>query len=116
MAADVPTVTSADLAHGVGDLGLAGQAVCVHSSLRSFGRVQGGAREVVDAFLRLGCTVVVPTFSYGFSVPPPPELRPSQNGWQYDVFRDPPPEWVAPTAPTASRSTARIWAPSPLRS
>ena len=35
----------------------------VHSSLASFGRVEGGAAAVVQAFLDEGCTIVVPAFS-----------------------------------------------------
>mgnify|MGYP000091252874 CR=1 FL=1 len=68
---------------------LAGQAVCVHSSLRSFGRVEGGAPSVVAAFLAEGCTLLVPTFSYTFAVAPPPELQVARNGWDYGSFYGP---------------------------
>ena len=66
-------------------LNLSGQALCIHSSLRSFGRVDGGARTVVDALLEEGCTVLVPTFTE-YGVPPPPQRRPARNGWDYDNF------------------------------
>ena len=61
--------------------GLAGAALCVHSSLSSFGRVAGGARAVVDGLLDVDCTVMVPAFSYNFLVAPPPGRRLSRNAW-----------------------------------
>jgi aminoglycoside N3'-acetyltransferase len=36
-------------------LGLSGRPVCVHSSLRSFGKLIGGADAFVDAFLLEDC-------------------------------------------------------------
>lgn len=69
---------------GLRDLGLSGRAVCVHSSLRSFGRLRGGAAAFVDACLSEQCTVVVPTFSWtAFAVAAPIDLRPSRNGTDY---------------------------------
>ncbi|MBN2308539.1 MAG: AAC(3) family N-acetyltransferase [Candidatus Hydrogenedentes bacterium] len=59
-------MTQREIEAGLRELGLgAGDIVLLHSSLRSFGRVDGGARTVVDAFLAvLGPegTLVVPTF------------------------------------------------------
>ena len=62
-------------------LGLGQQPLCVHASFRSFGGVTGGPEAVVDGLLDEGCTVLVPTFSWGYAVPPPPGLRPARNGW-----------------------------------
>lgn len=60
-------VTGEAIREGLSALGLgAGQTVIVHSSLSSFGRVEGGAPTVVQALLDvLGPegTLVVPTFS-----------------------------------------------------
>lgn len=70
-------------------LDLSGQAVCVHSSLRSFGWVEGGAPSVVAAFLEEGCTLLVPTFSYSYAVAPTPALQVPRNGWNYDDFTEP---------------------------
>lgn len=60
-------VTGEDIHEGLSALGLgAGQTVIVHSSLSSFGHVDGGAPTVVQALLDvLGPegTLVVPTFS-----------------------------------------------------
>ena len=37
------------------------KVVCIHSSLKSFGFVKGGAQTIVNAF-RQGYTILVPTF------------------------------------------------------
>src|SRR5262245_37114770 len=73
-------VTQVDLQKAIRTLDLSGQVVCVHSSLRSFGQVSGGARAVVQAFLDEGCTLLVPTFSYDYTIAPPPHLQPPRNG------------------------------------
>jgi len=65
------TLTRDDLRHALRELDLAGQAVFVHSSLRSFGYVSGGAEAVVRAFLDEDCTMLVPTFSSAFEIAPP---------------------------------------------
>lgn len=60
-------VTQADILTGLSSLGLsAGDTVMVHSSLSSFGHVEGGAPTVVQALLELLTptgTLIVPTFS-----------------------------------------------------
>lgn len=76
-------VTAFAIRSALGELSLSGRALCVHSSLRTFGHVEGGADTVVSALLAEGCTVLVPTFSYGFGIAPPPGSRPAQNGWDY---------------------------------
>jgi aminoglycoside 3-N-acetyltransferase len=53
-----------DISDAALELGLAGRAVCVHASLRSFGWVDGGAQAVVEGLLAQGCSVMVPTHSY----------------------------------------------------
>lgn len=77
-------VTKQDVRHALRSLGLSERLVCVHSSLRSFGRVDGGAVAVVRAFSEEGCTLLVPTFSSAFVIPPPPHLRFERNGWDYE--------------------------------
>jgi aminoglycoside 3-N-acetyltransferase len=77
------TVTEQDIRNALRTLGLTGRAVCVHNSLRSFGRVDGGAHAVVRAFLAEDCTVLVPTFSSAFEIEPPAHLRFERNGWDY---------------------------------
>src|ERR687891_282076 len=61
-------VTGEDLKQALRGLGLSRRAVCLHSSLRSFGHVAGGAKTVIRAFLDEECTVLVPTFSSGFEI------------------------------------------------
>ncbi|WP_116948935.1 AAC(3) family N-acetyltransferase [Jiangella endophytica] len=67
----IAEVTTADVRAAADRLGLAGRAVCLHSSLSSFGRVRGGADALVDGLLAGGGTVLVPTASAGFAAPPP---------------------------------------------
>jgi aminoglycoside 3-N-acetyltransferase len=82
-------VTQQDIRQALRALGLAGQPVCLHSSLRSFGHVTGGAMAVVRAFLEEGCTVLVPTFSSVFEVAPPAHLQFARNGWSYSAVSAP---------------------------
>jgi aminoglycoside N3'-acetyltransferase len=78
------SVAVSDIRRAIHDLGLAGQPLCVHSSLHSFGHVDGGAATILDGLLAEGCTVLVPAFSYEFALPPPdPTMRPPRNGWNY---------------------------------
>jgi len=77
-------VTIEDVTTGAHSAGLAGLPIVVHSSLRSFGFVEGGADTVIDGLLESGCTVVVPTFTYDFRLQPPSGQRLARNGWRYD--------------------------------
>jgi aminoglycoside 3-N-acetyltransferase len=72
-----------EISAAVKELRLTGRPVCIHSSLRSFGNAEGGASAIIEGLLAEGCTSLVPTFSYKFLVPPPPEQRPPRNGWDY---------------------------------
>lgn len=83
-------VTRADVRRAVQELGLDGRAVGVHSSLRSFGRLEGGADALVDAFRDAGCTLLVPTHSWGFASNHAPGMRPPRNGWDYSMGVAPP--------------------------
>ena len=74
-------VTRRDIADAAAANGLSGAALCVHSSLSSFGRVVGGARAVVYGLLDAGCTVMVPAFSYDFAVTQPPGRKLHRNAW-----------------------------------
>ncbi len=78
--------TQEDIREGVRRLGLCGQPLCVHASLRSFGWVMGGAQTVVDGLVAEGCTILVPAFSWdAFAISPPHDLRPARNGWDYET-------------------------------
>jgi aminoglycoside N3'-acetyltransferase len=79
-------VTSDAIRTAIRELGLAGLPLEVHSSLGSFGRVEGGAGTVIDSLLAEGCTVVVPTFtSPAYLVGPPETMRPDRNGIDYEA-------------------------------
>jgi aminoglycoside 3-N-acetyltransferase len=53
-----------DIRAAVRELDLRGAPLCVHSSLRSFGHMRGGADAILRALLDEDCTVMVPTFTY----------------------------------------------------
>jgi aminoglycoside 3-N-acetyltransferase len=76
-------VTKNDIRETIKKTGLVNKTVCVHSSLKSFGEVRGGSEAVVDAFLESGCTLVVPTFSFLYSIAPPADNLIAQNGIDY---------------------------------
>jgi aminoglycoside N3'-acetyltransferase len=82
-------ITQHDIQQALGLLGLSGQAVCVHASLRSFGTVDGRATTLVRAFLNEHCTLLVPTFSWSFAVPPPADQYIACNGWKYATYPGP---------------------------
>lgn len=83
-------VTVQEIRRVINSLGLSGHALCLHSSLHSFGWVEGGASTVVQGILAEGCTVLVPTFSWdAFSVPALPGMRPERNGYNYALVRPP---------------------------
>lgn len=77
-------VTMQDVTTGARCAGLIGLPIVVHSSLSSFGFVEGGADTIIDGLLEAGCTVVVPTFTYDFRLQPPSDQRVARNGWRYD--------------------------------
>ena len=79
-------VTLADIRYAVRLLAPAHSPVCVHASLSSVGRVAGGADTVIDGFLAEGSTVLVPSFTGSYSVPPPAGWKLPCNGWDYDAF------------------------------
>lgn len=75
------TVNCADITRGIQEAGLENSILALHSSLKSFGQVEGGPDTVVRAFLEAGCTLVVPTFTYECAVMRPVRAIP-QNGWE----------------------------------
>jgi len=87
-----PHVTKEDIKRGLRNLGLKrGDVVVVHSSLSSFGYVEGGADAVIDALIETvgnEGTVVMPTFHDGKLYRPPkdPVTTPSRLGRITEVF------------------------------
>ena len=71
-------VTKNDIQKAIEANGLSDEIICVHSSLRSFGEVEGGAETIINVFLEAGCTLLAPSFTYRFYLPPREEIE--QNG------------------------------------
>ena len=88
----ISVITEQYVRDGLRELGLARHPVCLHSSLRSFGAVEGGPATIVQAFLAEGCTLMVPTYSYWAwtCAPDVSQLRPSRNAFDYDREIEPP--------------------------
>src|SRR5687768_4654515 len=83
-------VTVTQVADGIRALELGEKPVCIHVSMRSFGRLEAGAATVVHGILEAGCTVLVPTFSHQFAVAPPDDDQPRQNAFDYSQPRSSP--------------------------
>lgn len=87
-------VTREEIRVGLEDVGLrSGDTVLIHSSMRTLGRVAGGAQAVLGALLDLlGSTgnLVLPTFNYSRPLPSPwydPLLTPARTGMIPEVGR-----------------------------
>jgi aminoglycoside 3-N-acetyltransferase len=80
------TVRLRDLLLGLRDLRLAGSPVIIHSSLKSFGQVEGGAWTVVNALVAVFDTMIVPTFTYKTMIIPP--SGPENNAIKYGEFQE----------------------------
>lgn len=76
-------IVTEQLTAAVDELGLAHRPVMLHTSLRSFG-VAVDADSLLDALLKRGCTVLVPSFTEPqFRLPAPADQRPVRNGVDY---------------------------------
>ncbi len=75
--------TKDNITQAIHALGIENKAICLHSSLKSFGRVDGGAQTIVDAFLDSGCTILVPTFTYDNETAPIQGHTPPRNAYDY---------------------------------
>lgn len=82
-------ITKEMISDAIQELGLNDSEVCIHSSMKSFGdKIECGISGIADAFLKNGCTVVVPTFSYRFSQCPDKDQMLQRNGIDdYEAFR-----------------------------
>jgi aminoglycoside 3-N-acetyltransferase len=88
-------VTGADIRAGFERLDLIGKRVVVHSSLRSFGHVVGGADTVVAELVHSFETILMPAFCFESTAPPPAWDHPEQNGCDYSFYEG----WTKPTTP-----------------
>ncbi|MCC6442192.1 MAG: AAC(3) family N-acetyltransferase [Armatimonadetes bacterium] len=92
---DKPNVTQSEIVSGLKRLGLPeGAVVLVHSSMKSFGHVEGGPEAAIDALLEtvgLQGTVVVPTLSFSSFDEENPSFdvrsTPSDTGLITEAFR-----------------------------
>jgi aminoglycoside 3-N-acetyltransferase len=77
-----PTIGFREIGRALNELDLGkDHPVLVHSSLKAFGRVHGGAETVIGALLKHHDTVVMPTFTYKTLVVP--ENGPPDNAVEY---------------------------------
>lgn len=74
------SVTYNNIAYAIESLDLSSKIVFLHSSIKSFGHVEGGVPAVIDPFIDRHCTVVLPTFYYNAIVPAPDGKHYAQNG------------------------------------
>ena len=79
------SVNKTDLKAVIQAFSLQGKIICLHSSLKSFGLLAGGAQSLVDSFLESDCTLIVPTFNYNTMVAPEQEIY-RQNGMDGEVY------------------------------
>ncbi len=63
-------LTLSDLKQGLSELNLPNAPVIAHASLKSFGKVEGGAETVVEALADTFKSLLVPTFTYKTMVTP----------------------------------------------
>jgi aminoglycoside 3-N-acetyltransferase len=92
----VPHVAAGDITAGLGRLGITPDAgLIVHSSLSSFGRVDGGAQTVIDALKEVVTTegtLLMPSFNHGAAFGKKgeghydPRTTPTTNGAIVDLF------------------------------
>ena len=84
-------VTREEIARGLRKLGMApGDVAMVHSSLKSFGYVEGGADAVIDAFLDVlgpGGTLAMPTMGMERGGAFDPVRTPASTGLIPEMFR-----------------------------
>lgn len=92
------TVGAAEVAAAVCEIGGSGLPVCVHASLRSFGRLDKGANAVIDGMLAAGATMLVPssTFRTCMGPRPPGVSRPFNAEDDGSIPADLPPTWWDP--------------------
>jgi len=74
------STTYTQITSAIHELGVENSIVCIHSSLGSFGHLEGGADTLIRGFLDSGCTIVVPTFTYECQVQAPAGKRYLRNG------------------------------------
>jgi aminoglycoside 3-N-acetyltransferase len=69
--------------------GLSNSALCLHTSFSDFSAYDKDPEAFVKAFLDCGCTLIVPTHSWGYLTSPSLFLRPLRNAWDYSINNPP---------------------------
>lgn len=75
-----------DFTSALESLKLGKRPAIAHASLRSFGKIQGGAETVLNALLASVSGLIMPTFTYKTMIIP--EVGPPNNGLAYGMQRD----------------------------
>ena len=70
-------------------MGFRTRPLMVHSSLASFGHIRGGAQAALKGLLEGGRTILVPSFSSTFGIPPPNTQTPVPQDGIEDGFQGP---------------------------
>ena len=114
MSVATPTVTKADILDGLRETGIAlGDTIMVHSSLSSFGKVDGGPEAVIDALLEAvgpAGHVVMPSLTATYTTEIKgcsglafnPKTTPSRVGKITDLF------WRRPNAARSAHPTHSV--------
>ncbi len=99
------TVSKEEIVKGLRQIGLkSGDVVFVHSAMRTFGYVDGGAQTVVSAFLEVigkQGTLVVPTFTFAHEAEEDPIIDPANDPSEMGIITE-----TVRRRPDALRSTA----------
>jgi len=89
------TINKQQILEMLNQLEIPSSKVVVHSSLSSFGQVDGGANTIIDALLETYKTVMMPAFSWEANTCPPVDDRPENNGCDYAFYDN----WNKPMTP-----------------
>lgn len=81
-------ITKKEIKEVLRDSNISNSLISIHSSYKSFGRVDGGPQIVINAFLEESCTLLAPTFSYTYMREPVELYSPKNNAWDYKNIDD----------------------------
>lgn len=88
-------VTTSDIKQALGRLGILGKHVVVHSSLSSFGKLEGGCSALISILIESLDTVMMPAFCFSSNAQPPADDRLELNGTDYTYYEN----WNRPPTP-----------------
>jgi len=79
-------ITYEEIKQAFEELKIVGKRVVIHSSLSSFGNVEGGENTVIKAIQNSFKTVMMPAFCWDSNTYPPKGDRPFRNGCDYAFY------------------------------